>query len=146
MFQERFDQGAPRHFNGYRDAVNLSLCQLLHPVDKLNDAFAAVLDFSLGQHLPLRIHDASLVLLGGPIDAQIEMKLSCHDTSLSDANSLDRRSQRQPCTGAQRRKLPTGLSATGHPDEVLLQTRRWIRSSPVLYMALSPGRPSCLLA
>jgi hypothetical protein len=115
MFQERFDEGTAGYFKGYRDAAHLSFRQLLHPPDKVNDSCTAVLDFPLPQHPPLRIHDAGLVLRGGPIDAQIEMELSCHDNLLKRCRSLDRRSQRQPCTGARRRELPTGLSATGHP-------------------------------
>jgi hypothetical protein len=53
MFEEGFDEGTARYFKSYRDAAHLSFGQLLHPANELNDAFAAVLDLSLRQHLSL---------------------------------------------------------------------------------------------
>src|SRR5262249_2911196 len=62
--------------------LHLALSQFLHPSQKIDDPFAAVLDPSLCQYLPPHIKDAGLVLLGGPIHSHVEAEFTFQSKAL----------------------------------------------------------------
>ena len=82
MFQEGLYHRAARHLDCHRNPAYLPLRQILHRRHKIRDCLAAMFDPLLSNHAAITIQDAHLVMLGGPIDTNVERELSCHNHTL----------------------------------------------------------------
>jgi len=67
------------------------------------------------------------------------MELSYHDTSLSNEDRPTAVANVSPVLALKKARTPHRTFGYGPPDEALLHTRRLIRCSRALYVALPPG-------
>ena len=147
MFQQGLYHRSARNFDGNRECRRFAIGQCLQEVTELEHAGATMFDAALADLLPLCIQDAGLVELHSPVHSNVEVN-SSFMAQPPLVMALDLRSQRQPCTGAHStcgwRKLPTGLSATGHPTGRCSVLGALVYSLAGVLRGTPDGRPSCL--
>lgn len=114
-----------------------------------SDPLAVVIDPALPQDLATGIQNTGPMELRPPVELDVDAKLTLHRTSLLHdillLSGLGHRSQRHPCTGAQK--------GADSPQDFRLRAARARRSSvlggrnppPGLIRGVLVGRPSCLL-
>src|SRR5262249_48341304 len=142
-----FHHRASRHLDGYRDPAGSAVRQLLETTQELGDSLAVVVDAAPSKNLAPGIQNTGPMELRPPIDANKDVKLALYRTLLSrHAPPQDSATAANvaPVLALKRRGLPTGLSATGHPDETRLHIGRYAIPAGVIRGVLV-GRPSCLL-
>jgi len=110
-FQQGFDDGALRHFDGHPDYLGRGAGAGNQPIAQLLDPRAAMRNGSFPQALSMGIDQANLMGLARPVDAPKPFNLFRHAQALSRITHIRAAATSvNPCTGAR--------SATSHGTSV----------------------------
>ena len=90
----------------------------------------------LSNQAAITIPDAHLVMLGGPIDTNIERELTCHNHTLQRKQFARPPQPTSALYWRSKARTPHRTFGYGPPSEAQLRFRRWVNSSQVLHVAL----------
>src|SRR6266853_6369215 len=137
-FQQGFDDGALRHFDGHANDLGRRAGAGNQPIAQLLDPRAAMRKGSLAQALSAGIDQANLMALARPVDAHKPFNLFRHAQALlSHPSHPGRRNERQSLYWRSKRNLPRDFRR-GRPAGALVLSR----CSKHRDSWATPGRPA----